>query len=249
MEEIWKDVIGYEGLYQISSIGNIKGLERLVKGLRNTDVLLSEKSKATRIHKKGYVYTDLCKNGEVKTKSIHRLVATAFIPNPENKRCVNHKDGNKQNNASDNLEWNTHKENRNHATETGLWKPRFIVVHQFDLDNNHIREWSSAEEVEQILGIYSANIAKSCKYPYGKFKTGNYYWSYSKEVSLDYVKPKKNKDKYIIVTDLDSGEEIEYFTIKKVAEVLNIRQNYIGMILNGQVKKTNKLGNKTIRFK
>jgi len=104
MEE-WRDVHGYEGLYHVSSLGRIKRNERF---------------KTLRVDRRGYLTVWLCKNSTQKNYKVHRLVATAFIQNPEGKKTVNHIDGNKQNNAVENLEWATHSENIIHANKTGL---------------------------------------------------------------------------------------------------------------------------------
>lgn len=110
--EVWKDIKGYEGLYQISDYGRIKSFYRTTTHTR----ILKE-----RTHRDGYLYVGLYKNGKTTTAKSHRLVALYFIPNPENKPQVNHKDGNKLNNNVENLEWCTAAENARHAVDTGLW--------------------------------------------------------------------------------------------------------------------------------
>ena len=105
--EIWKDIEGYEGLYWASNLGNIKSLKKILK--------LNKVAK-------GYFHATLYKDGIPKTFKAHRLTAKAFIPNPENKNEVNHKDGIKTNNNILNLEWNTRAENNRHAIENGLLK-------------------------------------------------------------------------------------------------------------------------------
>jgi hypothetical protein len=103
--EIWKDVYGYEGLYQISNLGNVRS---------NYKLLTPQKTRF------GYMKIRLSINNVRKGFFMHRLVAIAFIENKENKRCVNHKDGIKTNNNVDNLEWATHSENERHAYLNGL---------------------------------------------------------------------------------------------------------------------------------
>ena len=106
-QEIWKDIEDYNGLYQISSFGRVKSTRynRYLKLIFN---------------KKGYARIHLNKKGKLKSFRVHRLVASAFIPNPDNKPQVNHKDGNKTNNCIDNLEWVTNEENYCHAIRNNL---------------------------------------------------------------------------------------------------------------------------------
>lgn len=109
MEEIWKDVAGYSGFYQISNFGAVK----------------SKKNLKANLGKHGYYVVDLYKNNKRKTCLVHRLVAEAFIPNPESKPQVNHKDGIKINNNLSNLEWVTRSENIKHAFDVLGWKNNF----------------------------------------------------------------------------------------------------------------------------
>lgn len=112
MEELWKDIEGYEGLYQVSNLGRVKSLKRYSKNNKNNN----DRILKPVLNTKGYLQLALCKNGVKYNKKLHRLVAQAFIPNPENKPQVNHIDEDKTNNIVSNLEWMTNKENRNHGT-------------------------------------------------------------------------------------------------------------------------------------
>lgn len=114
MIESWKPVIGYEGLYEISNKGRLKSLYKKAFGAP----AIIEDRKPTP---KGYIRIALKKNGKLKLHMLHRIVANAFLNNPERKDFVNHKDGNKLNNAVSNLEWCTNIENATHAIATGLW--------------------------------------------------------------------------------------------------------------------------------
>lgn len=105
--EIWKDITGYEGLYACSNLGRIK------KGL---------KIRKTQITNRGYERVNLCKNGAVRRFSMHQIVAKTFIPNPDNKKQVNHLNGIRNDNRSENLEWCTQSENQTHAFKIGLQK-------------------------------------------------------------------------------------------------------------------------------
>ena len=161
MKEIWKDCKGYEGLYQVSNLGrvwNVK-LQKYLKGSYNKD---------------GYHQVYLtAKNGKRKTESVHRLVALAFLSNPNNLPQVNHKDENKGNNCVDNLEWCNAKYNANHGTRNKrISKANSIPVYCFELD----KIFYGTREAERELGINHSSISKACK---GKQKTtGGYHWEY-----------------------------------------------------------------------
>ena len=114
-KEIWKDIEGYEDLYQVSNFGRVKSLvDRLGK---KRELILKANT-----NKQKYLFVTLYKGKNIKTLKIHRLVAEAFISNPEHKPTVNHLDGNKQNNNLNNLEWATRSEQTKHAFKIGLMK-------------------------------------------------------------------------------------------------------------------------------
>lgn len=123
MKEIWKDIKGYEGLYQVSNLGNVKSLDRIIiskdkkRNIRGRILHLS-------ICPDGYFFCHLCKNGKDKNCKVHRLVAETFIKNPDNYPCINHIDGNKLNNKIENLEWSSYSHNVKEAFRLGLRKPR-----------------------------------------------------------------------------------------------------------------------------
>ena len=169
MEEIWRDIEGYEGLYQISNKGRVKSLkcgkERILRPGIDTS---------------GYCFIILCNDGVSKPFRLHRLVAQAFIPNLYNKPQVNHLDENKKNNCVENLEWSTAKENSNFGTRNermgySLSKP----ILQYSKSGDFIREWKSAAEVERVLGINNSDIIQCCK---GRRKSsGGFIWKYKEE--------------------------------------------------------------------
>jgi hypothetical protein len=120
MEEIWKDIEGFEGKYQASSFGNVKSLPRLKSCARGTFMTKVKLLNPIKISK-GYLAVVLYnKDGIKKMIKAHRLIAQVFIPNPDNKLQVNHINGIKSDNRVENLEWNTQSENINHAIRLGL---------------------------------------------------------------------------------------------------------------------------------
>ena len=137
MEEIWKDIPGYEGVYQVSNLGQVKSLQMWSSVQRRycqREKIMKQYQSTT-----GYFQINLKTEGTRKLGLVHRLVAQAFIPNPDNKPQVNHKDGNKRNNSVSNLEWVTNAENMDHARANGLHeghqrfcnskKKRIIAIH------------------------------------------------------------------------------------------------------------------------
>jgi hypothetical protein len=119
--EVWKDVIGYEGIYQINKNGDVMSLKRKTTGTFTTIDKIIKK----QIDLKGYFVYKLSKNGKTKTKSLHRILAQSFIKNPNNEKCVNHKDGNPLNNDISNLEWCSYSYNSLHGYRSnGRKNPR-----------------------------------------------------------------------------------------------------------------------------
>lgn len=171
--ETWKDIKDYEGLYQVSDYGRVKSLPRQGTQTKEERILKPEKTK------KGYLQVHLCKNGKVKVFRVNRLVAIAFVPNPENKPEVNHKDTNKENNHASNLEWNTRSENQLHAYKTGIQRPKLSKdnilskkVLQYDLEGNFIKEWNCTKDIQRELNIKNQYISACCL---GKTKTTHNY--------------------------------------------------------------------------
>lgn len=175
--EIWKDIPGYEGLYQVSNIGRVKSLAR-----KNSNVCLKTRILTERVNQNGYILYCLQKNKERKWNRVHRLVAACFIPNPNNYPVVNHIDGNKTNNKIENLEWCTRSYNTKHAYKTGLRK-KYIgnknvlskPIIQYDTNMNIIKEWESCNIASKELNISHGNIWRSMK---SNCKAGGYYWKY-----------------------------------------------------------------------
>ena len=176
MEEIWKDIIGYEGIYQISSFGRVRSSYKRGGSKRyyisNDFVLLKNV-----IRNNGYCFVTLRKNGCVKQCSVHRLVCNAFIPNPLNNEDINHKDGDKLNNCVTNLEWCTRQYNIKHSFEKGLHviseKQRKNAMRPVEIvfPNGEIKKIESVKEAAKIIGyVYYNSLYKAIKN--GKIKNG-----------------------------------------------------------------------------
>lgn len=180
MEEIWKDIEGYEGLYQVSNLGRVKRIMFINnKTIKPSNKVLSCNKK----DKSGYVCVTLWKDGTRKYDRMHRIVAKTFIPNIDNKPVINHKDGNKANNCVENLEWVTYKENTHHALKTGLFKNthRSKKVIQYDKNMKPIKQYSSTKEVERRLG-YDASSIRDCCTGRKHHKTAyGYIWKYKED--------------------------------------------------------------------
>lgn len=182
MQEIWKDIPGFNGKYRISNFGNVMSVNYLNTGVNQ---LLAAKK-----HHTGYlvVVLSLGSRTSKKTCTVHSLVAKNFIPNPDNKPCVNHIDGNKENNRVDNLEWVTYKENTRHAIETGLRDPhknnhphgentvnsRSVV--QYTKDGKYVRTWGCISDAARFINAKPASIVNNAK---GRTKSvKGYIWRY-----------------------------------------------------------------------
>lgn len=188
MEEIWKDIQGYEGLYQVSNLGRIKRLSYYTDNLlTNGKSFHKERIKKQSYDKDGYLYCTIWDKDKSKLIRSHRAVCTAFIPNELNKSCVNHKNGIKHDNRLENLEWATNSENDLHAYKTGLRTVNKTalgktgyksstgkIVLQFDKQGNFIKEYGSGRQAEKELNI--RNVCAVCRGE--KKSSGNYIWKY-----------------------------------------------------------------------
>lgn len=159
MKEIWKDIKGYEGCYQISNLGNTKSLERYVNTNGNSKRLVKEKILKKTIDNTGYYVVSLWKNNKHSRPHVHRLVAETFIINQNNKPYINHIDGDKLNNNINNLEWCTPKENNIHAYQLGL-NPSCKKVNQYDLNGNYIKTWDSIKDANDYYK--TTHISECC---------------------------------------------------------------------------------------
>ena len=190
--EIWKPVVGYEGLYECSNLGNIRSLN-----YRHTNTI---KNLSLSLNKDGYVQVKLWKNCKGKVLAVHRLVAEAFIPNPNNKPQIDHINTDKTNNTvwfnevgsvnydKTNLRWVTKKENINnpltikHLSETKIGnenaKSIYCAVLQYTKDGELIKEWASMNSAARELKINRSGICDCCNGRNRCKSYGGYVWRY-----------------------------------------------------------------------
>lgn len=187
MEEIWKDITGYEGIYQVSNMGRIKTIEHVSVGKHKRKV--SERIRVPRHSSNGYLLVNLHKGRERKYHTVHRLVALAFCNGYFDGADVNHIDGNKRNNVYTNLEWCTRSENMVHSFEVlghkkgnglkGKFHYKAQPVVQLSLSGDFIKEWGSSGEIRREIGYSDSCIRKCLHGKQESFK--GYKWVYAKD--------------------------------------------------------------------
>lgn len=179
--EAWKDIVGYEGYFQISNMGRVKSLRRYFNN-NGGFTLVEEKIRKQAMDKKGYLRTELSVSGKGVTKKVHRLVADAFILNPNNLPQVNHIDEAKSNNKYTNLEWVNNKDNINHGTAIQRSSISRInhplkskAVLQYSLNGEFIKEYPSIAEASRQNGR-NRHIGECCS---GKEETAcGFIWKF-----------------------------------------------------------------------
>ena len=179
MIEEWRDIPNFEGLYLISNLGHVKSVERYKRNNAGTQ-FVNERLRVLSPDKDGYLRVCLSKDGLHYVKSVHRLVAEAFIPNPDNLPVINHKNEDKQDNRAENLEWCTVQYNTMYGTgriRTSVKQGK--AVEQLDLNDNVIDTFYSMHLASRITGVPQPNIYKVCN---GIRRTaGGYKWRYKDE--------------------------------------------------------------------
>lgn len=182
LAELWKDIKGYEGIYQVSNLGRVRSLDKKTyqKNKFGKFQHVLHKGRILNIQKQrnGYLTIDLHKNGKFERKTIHKLVADTFIPNINNYKYINHKDSNISNNKANNLEWCTQSYNIKYAYDHGnKIPPNMKKVNQIN-NGTIINTFISIQEAERRTNIKSANISKCCRKL--RNKAGGYQWEYTK---------------------------------------------------------------------
>lgn len=230
-EELWKHVVGYEGLYEVSNYGNIRSLDRIVvysdgrTHKYNSCVIKQFKNK-------GYLYVRLSKNNKSSWEKVHRLVAKSFIDNPYNKPCIDHINGDKTDNKVTNLQWVTYEENMNNPITkkkmsfirlNGLSdkiiqskKDKGIIkkVYQFSLDGKLLNTYESIADANRATNIFASSICECCRGKRGFSHAGGFIWSYIPKAN-PYVNP--NLKRYRKIDMYDNN----YHYIKTFANIID----------------------------
>ena len=169
MEEQWRDISGYEGLYQVSNLGQVKSLPRMAKSKNDSYRVVKEAILKQYVSNTGYLRVYLYKDGKMKPHSVHRLVAIAFVPNPENLPIVNHKSEVKTENHASNLEWCDLSYNVRYGTgisrtseKQKLTMTTSKAVNMYSRDNTFIRQFISISEASRETGLSITCISNSC---------------------------------------------------------------------------------------
>ena len=181
MQIIWKEILGYEGLYEVSNTGIVKSLDRYdTLGRFHKGVLIS-----TKYNNRGYVQLHLHKDGQCKMVLLHRVVAEAFIDNPNKYKQINHKDENKDNNNVENLEWCTNLYNRRYGTGYKrsvdnhnyklIGKKNSKAIKQYNKNGDLVNIFYGVKEAERRTGINESNIRGSIR---KNHLAGGYKWEY-----------------------------------------------------------------------
>ena len=190
--EQWKDIKGYEGIYQVSDRGRIKSLRK-------------KKYLKVWSTKQGYRYVVLNIEGKAYTTYIHQLIAQAFIPNPDNKDIVHHIDRNPENNSLDNLMWVTQQEHfaiHDHSKK----------VYQYTIEGKYVGEYNSLKEAEFINGFPNGSIGKTCNENNKRKSCYGYQWSFIKKEKLDPVETSDNRRSKTLTNRKDLSKPIAQYT-------------------------------------
>lgn len=237
LNEEWKPVVGYEELLEVSTYGRVRSVTHYIHKKDGTKQIVKGKILSPRIIKIGYYAITLSFEAKHKTLHVHRLVAKAFIPNPYNLPCINHKDENKTNNNFDNLEWCTRKYNNAYGTAVSrriqtLEERGFDFggkkVLQYKLNGEFIAEYNSLAEAGRNTGIIYPRISNCCN---GKVKqAGGFQWKFKDD--------NRRIENILPIIQMDSnGKEINRFiSVREASEMTGTSKKGIDLCIKGVYK-------------
>ena len=182
MEEIWKAIEGYEGKYEVSNLGRVRSLDQQLPFTTRWGTIAYRLAKgkmltARKIHG-GYLGVLFKVQGHTEMKLVHRLVAKAFVPNPQDLETVNHIDEDKTNNRADNLEWMSRADNVRYGTGSQRKRTPMRKVEQLTVDGQHVAYFDSIKEASEATGVQTRHIGGCCRNEYGAKTAGGYRWKY-----------------------------------------------------------------------
>lgn len=236
IQEEWRDVVGYEGYYIVSNRGVVKSVDRVVpQGCSMRTV--KSKIKSVYFNSYGYPCVSLCKDCKTRAMPIHRILAMAFIPNPDNKPYIDHIDTDKSNFSLDNLRWVTAKENANNPLTLSHCRENLYIdevmqrrlktrkerqritapkdVYQYDLDGELLAHYDSSIEAERKTGVNAMSIRDACKKK--RYSAGGFLWSYKIE-EITYDVPTHTNAKAVLQYDKNGNFIKEWSSLAEVCK-------------------------------
>lgn len=234
--ETWKDINGFEGLYQVSSSGRVKSLDRIVDNHMGGCYSIKGRIISASNNGTGYLFLNLCKNGVHHRYYIHRLVANAFIENPLNHKQINHKDEDKENNNVSNLEWCNSRYNNTYGSRLDrLSKKRGKAVLQYSLSGEFLKEFTSITRAAKESHVDTASIRKSIN---ENSSSGEFQWRLKESDEYSSVISKQKRKTRFPVCQYDmSGKFIsEYKSASEASKRTGINKNQIGRVCKGLPK-------------
>ena len=228
--EIWKDIEGYEGLYQVSNRGRVKSLSRKV-----TNAMFSINEHFVKVVDNGHGYksVSLWKDNKGKHFYVHRLVALAFVPNSNGYKYINHKDEDKSNNDVSNLEWCTAKYNCNYGNHTKKLKKSYILngnnrpIDVYDMKGTFLKTFDCSNDVCRELNIGRRSLYSVC---HGVVKSSKgYRFAFHGEELKPYEQ--KNKKRHVSVFQYDSEGYLSacYDSMRKAERENNLHRGFLRM--------------------